>query len=154
MPDQSATTTIEATSPAIGAASAVAALVNALWNGEEGLPTVEARLSPRIDVEAGTEAIPAAYAIPSLFQMDRAGRGVYEDTVEVALVLTLDALTDDVASSALNVMHYTVRQILETGASDGVKFVKADYVELFDYDLLCNARIFRSQVNIRCKVLE
>jgi len=140
-------------SPAYTAAHVAATLVNTLWQGT-GLPTAEARLSPVIDLQAGTEAVPSCYVVPVTFGMIRNSRASYQDTLGIAFILCVEALDEAAAQAALARMHQAVRHLLDTAEYYGVKFVSADYPELFDYELLANARIFRSQANISCKVFE
>lgn len=140
-------------SPAFTAANVAASLVNTLWQGEE-MPTVSARLSPVIDLQTGSEAVPSAYVVPVDFGMARASRASYSDTLVIAFILCMETLDEAAAQAALARMHQAVRHLLDTGEYYGVKFIDAQYAELFDYDLLANARIFRSQANISCKVFE
>lgn len=138
-------------SPAITAANAVAHVVNN-WN-DGTLPTAQVLLTPVIDASTGNETIPALYIVPAVrHQIRRADRAHLENTVDVALVLIDNTPTEAEAKLDLNLVYDATRCILATGRHESVAFVSADVAEAYDYELLAETRIFRSQVNITCKV--
>ena len=82
-------------------------------------------------------------------------------STEMELTFREGEITDGIMTTShgdfdisIETFGQAVRHLLDTGEYYGVKFIDAQYAELFDYDLLANARIFRSQANISCKVFE
>ena len=131
------------------AAQAVAAIVNSAWSGRS-MPACAAALAPRVSPETGEEAMPAAYAIPVRHDHSRLNRAAVENGMEVAVVLVLEAETDEDALGALALMDTAARAVLAAGRSENVAFVSVSSPSLFDSSLLANARIFRSQFNVAC----
>ena len=148
MPDTDTISTTVTASPAFTAAQEVASLINALWQSDSTKPTVFARLSPLVNSNDGTEALPVAYAIPIEHALKRESRCHYGEDIQVAFVFVSEA--DEIAAQTLLAEVYlAVRTVLDAGMSNGVHFVDADIVEPYDYDLLANSGIFRSQANFQ-----
>jgi hypothetical protein len=103
-----------------------------------------------VSPETGEEAMPAAYAIPVRHDHSRLNRAAVENGMEVAVVLVLEAETDEDALGALALMDTAARAVLAAGRSENVAFVSVSSPSLFDSSLLANARIFRSQFNVAC----
>ena len=148
MPDTDTISTTVTASPAFTAAQEVASLINALWQSDSTKPTVFARLSPLVNSNDGTEALPVAYAIPIEHTLKREARNTYGNEMEIAFVFISEA--DELAAQDLLAEIYlATRTVLEAISSNGVYFLDADIIEPYDYDLLANSGIFRSQVNFR-----
>lgn len=137
------------TAPSYIAAQAIAAIVNAAW-ADSSMPACNAALAPKVSPETGEEAMPAAYAIPTVHSLARPNRAVVANDMEVALVLVIETPTDESALAALALMDVAAKAVLAAGRSGNVAFVSATAPALFDPALLANARIFRSQVNFTC----
>ena len=137
------------TAPSYIAAQAIASIVNTAW-AEQSMPTCNAALAPKVSPETGEEAMPAAYAIPTGHSLTRPNRASVANEMEVALVLVIEAATDETALNALALMDVAAKAVLAAGRSENVAFISATTPSLCDSALLANARIFRSQVNFTC----
>lgn len=144
------------TPSSLAAAAAVAAIADDVLTAA-GLPSCRAALAPAVSPETGSEAMPAAYAIPVAHGLERAARKVMRHEVEVALLLIIEVpegdSPEDRAAEWLGVLQAATEAVLEAGASGSVKFADAQAVDLADAELLASSGIFRAQINIRCLLL-